>query len=1050
MADTAARLAISARRNEVARFTIAVTGIDMTGVVMAMQIRLGRDVPGAPLISLATVTTLVAEGLKLDSVTTTNGVPTSIIKGRINASTMTDATKVPYKGEIGTDSVLAYAMQWTLGGDAQTRLYGDFIVLGSAFGSDDAPTNRPPSYGGATSCSGGTSSGSLTFGDQVINVSINGVEQLAPIVAAAASFSASSGVSAAAAAGSALLSQNWAEGAGEPGGSGTKSSKAWAMASGSSAALAASSLALTQATKAALDAAVASGNPLGVIIPDANATFPTIGAAILATVPAAVKAIWTQGFYAPGDAGDGLYFRVSSDPGVGAAGFRTGDRFMPDGSTSSANGGWWKLVVQGQVYLEQLGGKADCPISNFDYTDYTASWAVPAGVFDNTQAMLDAVLIASGPIPVGNWNSIGGMARIKFASTRSGFAYYFAQSIVPSGTVFIEGNGSGNDDGPNTGTTLAFPPNVLGMLFNHRLTQPAGAPQRGTGGSRVQGIRLRGGGGTDRTAHGVRQRVPIFMDDVLIDAFAGNCHHNVATAGVPVTDNRFGLTSGTMFTNVTCRAAGNWCSYTEGGDCSASTFINFHHKSSRLGNLYDMGFFVNDYRGWQSNGHGYAGLGACQYNGRQYVLVSNQAGVGGTTTPGTNEAVWEDFGARDAPLAGRFPAWVSGNNYELSVPAYIGGQVTVTGYMEVYYLPAIVARGTGGQFYGTIQPGRRTAMVFSDVGYQDVVLTNTPQGFRRKMVLPDPVTGAQLEVLMGGTPSLGDVVIQQHSCEAMATRYTKYYTASGDVAYGVSANLVGVADTHSITGTYTTTMLGVAVPQANFLVSRRFALGDPNDSTNTRRLSMGNTAPLSGTYARGHRIIDVNPTPNGREGWRCTTAGTITSAVWAASTTYLVGSAVTNGGNTYVAVLPPVWAANTAYAVGDVRSRNGSSFVVTTAGTSGTRGPIGFGRLGTGAEVSDGTVVWSRATAAKSGSSGGPTGTGSNILDGQVYWTYQVPFVFSEYGRASLVSYTVATLPSASANPQLMVYVSNDTTGAQPAFSDGSTWRRTQDRTPVA
>ncbi len=185
MADTAARLAISARRNEVARFTIAVIGIDMTDVAMAMQVRLGRDVPGAPLIALATVSTLAAEGLKFDSVSVSNGIPTSIIKGRINASTMTDATKVPYSGEVGDDTVLDYAMQWTLGGDAQTRLYGDFIVLASAFGSDGAPTNRPVSYGGSSGGSGSSASGSLTFGDQVISVSINGADIIAPLTSRA-------------------------------------------------------------------------------------------------------------------------------------------------------------------------------------------------------------------------------------------------------------------------------------------------------------------------------------------------------------------------------------------------------------------------------------------------------------------------------------------------------------------------------------------------------------------------------------------------------------------------------------------------------------------------------------------------------------------------------------------------------------------------------------------------------------------------------------------------------------------------------------------------
>lgn len=183
MADTAARLAISARRNEVARFTIAVTGLDMTGVNLAMQVRLRPDTPGAALISLATVSTLAAEGLKLDSVTVSEGIPTSFIKVRINASTMTDATKVPYTGEVGDNSVLAYAMQWTMGGDAQTRVYGDFIVVASAFGSDSAPTNRPVGYGGSQQSSGGDT-GSLTFGDQVVQVSLNGSAELAIYIAA--------------------------------------------------------------------------------------------------------------------------------------------------------------------------------------------------------------------------------------------------------------------------------------------------------------------------------------------------------------------------------------------------------------------------------------------------------------------------------------------------------------------------------------------------------------------------------------------------------------------------------------------------------------------------------------------------------------------------------------------------------------------------------------------------------------------------------------------------------------------------------------------------
>ena len=40
-----------------------------------------------------------------------------------------------------------------------------------------------------------------------------------------------------------------------------------------------------------------------------------------------------------------------------------------------------------------------------------------------------------------------------------------------------------------------------------------------------------------------------------------------------------------------------------------------------------------------------------------------------------------------------------------------------------------------------------------------------------------------------------------------------------------------------------------------------------------------------------------------------------------------------------------------------------------------------------------------------------------------------------------LKTYTVATLPSAATYPRGIIYVSNQSTGAEPAFSDGTNWR---------
>lgn len=49
-----------------------------------------------------------------------------------------------------------------------------------------------------------------------------------------------------------------------------------------------------------------------------------------------------------------------------------------------------------------------------------------------------------------------------------------------------------------------------------------------------------------------------------------------------------------------------------------------------------------------------------------------------------------------------------------------------------------------------------------------------------------------------------------------------------------------------------------------------------------------------------------------------------------------------------------------------------------------------------------------------------------------------------------LMSYTVATVPDASLWAGALIYVSDESGGAVPAFSDGTDWRRVTDRTVVS
>lgn len=53
-------------------------------------------------------------------------------------------------------------------------------------------------------------------------------------------------------------------------------------------------------------------------------------------------------------------------------------------------------------------------------------------------------------------------------------------------------------------------------------------------------------------------------------------------------------------------------------------------------------------------------------------------------------------------------------------------------------------------------------------------------------------------------------------------------------------------------------------------------------------------------------------------------------------------------------------------------------------------------------------------------------------------------------GLIRFPSYTVAAVPNASKNTGRIIYVSDETGGATLAFSDGTSWRRVQDRAVIS
>ncbi|MBW6523426.1 sialate O-acetylesterase [Sphingomonas sp. RHCKR47] len=164
--------------------TIRVVGVDLTGVAMQAQVRLRGDTPGAPEVDLATVTNGNAEGLRLIGVTVTDGVPTSTVELVINETTMEG---LPYQGEIGDTTALAWDWQATFAGRKRRIAAGPFLITGDGVtGADNAPSARPIGYGmQSVSVSGMRTAATLTFGDDVVEVRIDGIDLLAPLLAGA-------------------------------------------------------------------------------------------------------------------------------------------------------------------------------------------------------------------------------------------------------------------------------------------------------------------------------------------------------------------------------------------------------------------------------------------------------------------------------------------------------------------------------------------------------------------------------------------------------------------------------------------------------------------------------------------------------------------------------------------------------------------------------------------------------------------------------------------------------------------------------------------------
>lgn len=126
---TPGRLDLTVQRWTPFVYQIDFEGLDFTGATMAMQARLYRDAPGAPLISLGNAASN-AEGLSV-SVSVVEGVTISTVQIRINETTA--ETLLLNAGKPGDDVRLVYDLHITGGGLPKTRwIEGALIIRAGA------------------------------------------------------------------------------------------------------------------------------------------------------------------------------------------------------------------------------------------------------------------------------------------------------------------------------------------------------------------------------------------------------------------------------------------------------------------------------------------------------------------------------------------------------------------------------------------------------------------------------------------------------------------------------------------------------------------------------------------------------------------------------------------------------------------------------------------------------------------------------------------------------------------------------------------------------
>ncbi|HYI39217.1 MAG TPA: glycosyl hydrolase family 28-related protein [Allosphingosinicella sp.] len=568
----------------------------------------------------------------------------------------------------------------------------------------------------------------------------------------------------------------------------------------------------------------------------------TYAAAQAATIPATVGTLELQ------DRGHSYWRRVATEPAHPGK-FRSQDRFLPNGTTDSTNGGYWEFQpADGIVDVEEFGLVGD-------------------GTTDNSAAMTDLLtFIRVKQVNPFDAVNIGGY-RIRFPIGH----FYFSEKIDLKSTVIIEGQGTGLAGGFPTKLRFA----TDGIILNAYHTIDGGAespPTTTAGGTIIRNLMLTSSA-TSGAHDGIWMRARATLEQVSVHNFPRygvRIEAEGLSAAAPVRGNA------NNWRMIDCRLIGNGdCGlFVSGGDVNAGIGTGIDSSFNGNWGIWDNSFLGNAYIGCHTDYNGIPGASVGRsapavvtHSGRYYAVVPGQDAAASTTTPGTNAWVWfEYWPSPDGPATGA-AAWSSSATYKSGgAYALIGDAATGNLLLGCY------SEGAQGPSFLGFRSMSINGTHGAGIGGHGCATRGAEGLFESRLGFLTATDRTGGSVSLGGNPGNGDILRIGHSTYAP---YNNRLIWKGDGNLSFNYNSGIDKEPFFLTGVATTTQFGTSAVQPHVFALDKLALGAGYiGEDGGRRITYRSAAPAAGAWARGDFVFNLNPSTGAPFGWRCTVAGT--------------------------------------------------------------------------------------------------------------------------------------------------------------------------------